>query len=347
MDQLDRDMRLRNVRKRYKLNSEAAMNAAIAEIDRQKAKEKERKMEMKALEKTASPTHTITTGPVAQTWSADQIDLVKRQICKGATDDELKLFMYNCQRSGLDPFVRQIYAVKRWDNKAGREIMSVQTSIDGFRLIAERTGRYEGQSGPFWCDEDGVWKDVWLSRKPPRAAKVGIHKTGFKEVLWAVAIWDSYVQTYDKGQQKVSPMWAKMPDLMLAKCAEALALRKGFPQELSGLYTSDEMGQADQPKREMETESLPEPARNPSQAQLKRLFAITKSAGMTDEELRALLDSEFKLASTKDLSLEQYNKLCNMIIERTTTAVKMPLPIPTEPETETHADWNPDEAELR
>lgn len=205
-------------------------------------------------------------------FSREQIETIKAVICPGITDNELKLFSEVCRQTKLSPFAKQIYVTKRatWDPELKQSVpkMTIQTGIDGFRLIAERTGKYRGQTAFQWCGADGVWRDVWLSDKPPAAARAGVMRSDFTEPLYRTARWAAYVQTKRDGSP--TQMWSKMGPEQLAKCAEALALRTAFPQELSGLYTDDEMHQADnEPSRPAEVRATvvePAPAQLPPPA---------------------------------------------------------------------------------
>lgn len=177
----------------------------------------------------------------ADNWSNEQLELITNTVAKGATKEELQLFLYTSKRTGLDPLTKQIHFVKRWDSKAGKEVGAIQTGIDGYRAIAERTGTLAGIDDAVYDTEN---------EPHPNKASVTVYRLikGTRVGFTASARWAEYAQTYfDKriGKQNYGPMWKKMPYLMLAKCAEALALRKAFPNDLSGIYTNEEMSQAD------------------------------------------------------------------------------------------------------
>lgn len=188
--------------------------------------------------------------------TGERRELLKRTIGADLADNELDLFIAVCNRRRLDPFVGQIHAVKRrdWngklnDGKGGyEEKLTIQTGIDGYRLVADRTHQRDGIDGPWWCDDSGVWREAWFSKDPPAAAKVIVYRKGHTRGYVGIAHWAEYVQTYKDKQGNVQPtsMWRGMPAGQLAKCAEALASRKAFPEELSGIYTDEEMGQADE-----------------------------------------------------------------------------------------------------
>ncbi|WP_395704779.1 phage recombination protein Bet [Rhodococcus ruber] len=200
-------------------------------------------------------------------WNDKQVAALRQLGVGSANNGDLAVFFHQCQRTGLDPFARQIYMIER----QGKQ--TIQTGIDGFRLIArravDRTRETLGYEDTLWCGKDGKWMDVWLSTDAPAAAKVTVIRNG--ERYPAIALYSEYAGLKRDGSP--TQMWATKPALMLAKCAEALALRKAFPQDLSGLYTVDEMQQADnnasnvtplpQRSRARQVEAAPTPEREP------------------------------------------------------------------------------------
>lgn len=164
-------------------------------------------------------------------FTSEKKELLRKTLCKSLTsNNEMELFLHTCTRLGLDPFLKQIYAVKRGDT------MTIQTGIDGYRLIAERSGRYmPGKEPSFAYDKEGR-----LFSATSYVKKLGPDNQWHE--IACTAIYTEYAPIY---QGKVSGMWKDKGHLMLAKCAESAALRRAFPAEMSGVYTDDEMEQAD------------------------------------------------------------------------------------------------------
>lgn len=190
---------------------------------------------------------------VLKDMSESKVRLVKQLYCKEASDDELDLFIYTCNRTGLDPLARQIYAVFRNNSKKvgdkwiKTKEMQIQTAIDGFRVVAERSGTYAGQDKvQFEYSEDP--KEKWH----PSIAFVSIYRFSSTGQRFPAAVgearWEEFCQKDKEGH--VTSMWKKMPHTMLAKCAESNGLRKAFPQDLSGLYTTEEMMQSESSEKE-------------------------------------------------------------------------------------------------
>ncbi|MFA5768332.1 MAG: phage recombination protein Bet [Bacteroidales bacterium] len=193
------------------------------------------------------------------------IDLIKTQVLgvdrqnKPRPDEDMLLFLYTCKRTGLDPLTKQIYAIYRWNNRMGKETMTIQTGIDGMRLVAQRSGQYAGQDDVVYLPEDEA-------DPHPTKASVTVYKQikGSRVSFAASARWSEYVQTDKDG--KPQGLWAKMPYLMLGKTAEALALRKAFPNELSGIYATEEIAPAQSPLADLPTPGkLPPPPQKPAE----------------------------------------------------------------------------------
>jgi len=139
------------------------------------------------------------------------------------TKPELDLYFYDCARRGVHPLDKLIHFTKR----QGRYTPII--SIDYMRIRAESSGAYAGSD------------DATFTGTKPDTATVTVWKMvgGMRCPFTATARWAEYAPGDKEGF-----MWKKMPHTMLAKCAEALALRKAFPGQLSGLYSNDEMSQA-------------------------------------------------------------------------------------------------------
>lgn len=171
---------------------------------------------------------------------------VQSVLAPDLTGEELKLFAMVANRSGLDPFAKQIYAVKR----KGR--VTFQTGIDGYRSIAARTGMYDGQDEPEYGPACGCGDNRPTGH--PEFATVRVYRKGVTRAIAATAYWHEYKpEAGQSGQGDV--MWVRMPRVMIAKVAEALALRKAFPYDPerregigADVYTADEMAQADRPE---------------------------------------------------------------------------------------------------
>jgi phage recombination protein Bet len=235
-------------------------------------------------------------------WTPEQTQLISTTIAPGCSADELRLFAYACQRTGLDPFSKQIYAIKR----GGK--MTIQAGIDGLRSIAERTGQLDG-SETFWCGEDGQWQDVWLSSKPPAAAKTIIYRKGASHPFVGVARFADY----NAGQG----LWSKMGAAMIAKCSEALALRKAFPADLSGVYSTDEMQQAEPDTVQPVTvtaEAAPAPALPAGDA---KVFAAGKAAIAKCKSIPELHKIQERMEARKgDLSDAQLTQLLQLAMAK-------------------------------
>lgn len=175
-----------------------------------------------------------------RSFSPKQIDILKNSICKGVSNEEFEIFLMACTKTQLDPFMRQIYAVKRKCKKpdgSWGESMTIQTGIDGYRLIAERTERYApGPEPTYTVDANGNLLSA-----------TAYIKKQTKDGTWHTVSASAYIEEFCQRKNDGSPigMWSNMPKTMLSKCAEAQALRKAFPAEMSGVYTKEEMQQAD------------------------------------------------------------------------------------------------------
>jgi phage recombination protein Bet len=240
-------------------------------------------------------------------WRQDQIDLITRTVARGATPDELALFLYTAQRLGLDPLTHQIHFVKRkvWNNerKSYDEVGTIQVGIDGFRVIAERKERYApGRAPEYQYKPDGTLL----------CATAFVNKlVGDKWFeISATAFYEEHAQTNKEG--KPTKMWATMPHVMLAKCAESQALRKAFPADLANVYSDEEMMQADsedrQPINVTPKQAVQQIPDGVDRAVIVAFVKELQAKGWSQEELANILQQATGLADTRSgITQEQFD----------------------------------------
>ena len=186
-------------------------------------------------ERRTSPAAALAIRPGQDMWDPKQEAALTQLGIKGATRADLAVFLHYCQKTGLDPFSRQIYMIER----AGKQ--TIQVGIDGFRVIRDRAARRDHVTVEYrptiWYDNDGAEHTVWLTPDPPAACRVDILKDG--ALYPGVARTAAYMQTSKTGDP--AAQWRTQPDHMIEKVAEAFALRRAFPHDLGGLYIDDEM----------------------------------------------------------------------------------------------------------
>lgn len=237
-------------------------------------------------------------------FSQEKLELLKNTICKGSTDDELDLFVHICKRLGLDPFMKQIYPVKRWDSSLKKEVMAIQTGIDGYRLIAERSGKYmPGKQPTFTYDEQNR-----LFSATSYVKKLG--PDGQWHEIAATAIYTEYYAKTKEGQP--TPMWRDKTHLMLAKCAESAALRRAFPAEMSGVYTDEEMEQAETHHVNKHTGEISKPieVKGPM-ITLAEAHNIEQIIGFDNEEYRSRILNHYNAKEFTEIEHKHHDLILN------------------------------------
>lgn len=242
----------------------------------------------------AGPIQLRTDHPFVLTARDIEVLVSTSVIPEGTPEGNIEMYVRFCRDSNLNPFKRQVHLIKRKAKDGDRFVdrYTIQTSIDGYRAIADRTGKYAGSEDAKFDEGLSQYQMIASRRERPTTATVTVWKMigGMRCGFTATAGWREYCQTYPKSQDP-TPMWAKMPFAMLAKCAEALALRRAFPDEIGGAYTDEEMMQADPvptiPVEEVKKDPVPSPAKDEKKEEKKtekKEIPATKGSGVVDPE---------------------------------------------------------------
>lgn len=205
-------------------------------------------MTVVALEQPGPQTAALAIRPGQEMWTDKQKAALGVLGIREASNADLAVFMHYCQKTGLDPFSRQIYLIKRREKVGDQWVdkWTIQVGIDGFRVVrdrvAERLGVTVEYEDTIWFDRNGGEHKIWLLDEPPAGCKVTVLKDG--RPFPAVLRFGSYAA---RKNGELTGQWKNQPDHMIEKCAEAFALRRAFPNDLSGVYLEDEMPRQDEP----------------------------------------------------------------------------------------------------
>lgn len=176
--------------------------------------------------------------------SQNEIAVIRRTYAPTATDAEFKVYLAVCRHRNLNPFKGEVHFIKY--GEGDNATMAIVVGIYGLLKIAEKTGNYNGRTMYQWCGRDGKWFDVWdmETKGTPYAARVGVYRKDSDVPVYGIVYWKEaakYFRDKKSGEMKLSPMWASNPLRMLAKCAEAQAVREACP-DVDGIYIAEEFG---------------------------------------------------------------------------------------------------------
>lgn len=208
--------------------------------------------------------------------SASDLETLRATVLKGASDAQLRMYARTCRSRGLDPFAKEIHG---WAGRDGA--VEIVVGIDGLRTLAEGSGEYRGQDGPWYCGQDKEWTEVWLGPGKPLASKVCVKREGMEPVC-SVALLSEC--------ERNTPVWRTQLSTMLAIRAEAQAIRRLFPRQTTGLYAEGELPDPE------EAETPVEPSR-PAQAHVARPEVTPVHAEAVDAETGEIQPSKEELGA--------------------------------------------------
>lgn len=237
---------------------------------------------------------------------------ITNSILRGASNEDILFFLKTAQSLKLNPLAKQITAFKTWNKDVNGFIIQAFPTIDGLRVIAERSGTYKGQTLISYCGDDGQWSDFWnLKNGYPTAAKVGVYKEGFTDPVYGIVYWDAYKREDKKGE--LMQRWKLDPLGMLGKCAEAQALRRAFPNDVGGLYADIEID-PEQGLRDVNKEDEGNDEGEKYRI-LNDILELCKKHDYSTDSLKVLIAENYNKSSSKELTLDETRDLANDLVD--------------------------------